>query len=64
MARFRIGYSEEYVGHIYFEADSETKAQEMIDKINDGHAYWDDLPGFYQKTTNGQSEFIDDLEKL
>ena len=60
MAQYRIPYSEEYYGYIFFEADSLEEAQALI-KRND----WFELeqnPGYYQKVRGGGYETLQETE--
>jgi hypothetical protein len=57
MARFSVGYSEEYYGVIYFEADSLDDAKRIVAEACDDWDVIESVPGFYQKVCGGGFDF-------
>lgn len=57
MAKFMVGYSEEYYGVIYFEADSLEDAKRLIEDAEDDWDVLESAPGYYQKVRGGGFEF-------
>jgi hypothetical protein len=63
MSQYRITFSEEQYGYIYFTATSEAEAQEMLEKVRDYELDIEDLPDVVVKVKNGQCEY-DTLEEV
>ena len=66
MAEFRVPFTEEYYGIMFFEADNLEDAKQKLKDIEDeGYADWESLAGYYKKERGGGFEvWIDDVEEL
>jgi hypothetical protein len=63
MPNYRITFSEEQYGYIYFSATSEAEAQSLLEQVRDYEIEIEDLPEVVVKVKNGQCEY-DTLEEV
>lgn len=53
MATYRVPYSEEYYGYIYFEADSLEEAEAIVEEAEGNWDVLEETPGYFQKVKGG-----------
>ena len=63
MARYHIHYYEEESGFIYFDAPNLTEAEALLEQLQSGEVWEDELPNAVKKSKNGQNDF-DSLEEV
>jgi hypothetical protein len=63
MPKYRITFSEEQYGFIYFSATNEAEAQSLLEQVRDYELDVEDLPEVVVKVKNGQCEY-DTLEEV
>jgi hypothetical protein len=60
MPKYRIRFSEEYSGYLYFEAENSKIAQDIFDGLVSGDIFDDELSyNFDKNSKNGHSEYSD-----
>lgn len=57
MAKFRVGYSEEYYGYVWFDADNIDDAKRIIEEAQTEWDVVEACPNFFQKVKGGGFEF-------
>jgi hypothetical protein len=63
MPKFRVRFYEEASGYVYFDAEDAQQAQELVDSLEAGDLFEEELPNTYRSTKNGQNEYSD-LEEV
>lgn len=63
MPNYRFKLDEEQYGYVYFDADSMTEAQELLEQVQDGELMPEDLPNGFVRIKNGQCEYTE-LEEV
>jgi hypothetical protein len=65
MARFQVWYTEETTYKAYFEADSLEQAEELLEQVQRGETFTEELPEFHSKIKeSGLYVGMDTLEEL
>ena len=66
MAEFRVPFTEDSYGVMYFEADNLEEAKTILTDIQESGFYdYESLPGYFKKDRgNGFEVWIDDIEEL
>jgi hypothetical protein len=63
MPSYRITFSEEQYGYIYFSATSQAEAESLLEQVREYEINIEDLPEVVVKVKNGQCEY-DSLEEV
>lgn len=62
--QFRIGYSQEISSWVYFTADNETKARQLVTQVENGDLETTELPNSYNKVVFESYALVDALEEV
>lgn len=63
MKQYRFNLDEEQYGYVYFEAESMTEAESLLEQVRDGDLMPEDLPNGRVNIKNGQCNY-DNLEEV
>jgi hypothetical protein len=63
MKRYRFKLDEEQYGYVYFDAESMTEAESLLEQVQDGDLMPEDLPNGRVNIKNGQCNY-EDLEEV
>lgn len=63
MNKYRFNLDEEQYGYVYFEAESMTEAESLLEQVRDGDLMPEDLPNGRVNIKNGQCNY-DNLEEV
>lgn len=61
--QFRVSYYEEESGYIYFEASNITEATSLIEQVERGDIFTEDLPKYFRKSRHAETD-INTLEEV
>jgi hypothetical protein len=63
MKQYRFRLDEEQYGYVYFEAESMTEAESLLEQVQDGDLMPEDLPNGRVNIKNGQCNY-EELEEV
>jgi hypothetical protein len=63
MKQYRFNLDEEQYGYVYFEAESLTEAESLLEQVREGDLMPEDLPNGRVNIKNGQCNY-DNLEEV
>ena len=63
MPKYRFNLDEEQYGYVYFDAESMTEAESLLEQVREGDLMPEDLPSGYVRIKNGQCTY-DNLEEV